>query len=87
MVVTSMASPDSNLDLSDTRDNEVSPNEHAVGEDDSAPGQQNVASNNNESSDLCTRIVTRTVSAGCSRASQQKPRSSVISLRQTRLRK
>ncbi|PIK59839.1 hypothetical protein BSL78_03294 [Apostichopus japonicus] len=28
MVVTSMASPDTNLDLSDTSDSEVSPNEH-----------------------------------------------------------
>ncbi|XP_071821359.1 uncharacterized protein [Apostichopus japonicus] len=35
-------------DLSDTSDSEVSPNEHAAGEDDSAPGQQNVASNENE---------------------------------------
>ncbi|PIK38436.1 hypothetical protein BSL78_24734 [Apostichopus japonicus] len=49
MVVTSMASPDTNLDLSDTSESEVSPNDHAVGEDDRAPGQQNVASNINES--------------------------------------
>ncbi|XP_071834941.1 uncharacterized protein [Apostichopus japonicus] len=36
-------------DLSDTSDSEVSPNEHAAVMRDSAPGQQNVASNENES--------------------------------------